>query len=97
MKKRSKLDLTAGIAQGKRQAAGFDPVDLVDPVSPSAGSATSSPGWQHAEKLASSRARTRRQSRASKPKQSSRAVIIKTVAVLAVAALTLYALKRRFL
>ena len=87
MKKRSKLDLSAGVAPGKPQAAGFDQMASAEP--------------DHEPREASARpaAQGEKPRRASvmSEKRSYGALVVKTVVVVAVAALSIYLMKRRVL
>jgi len=89
MRKRSKLDLSSDTEQGKSQAAGFDPEAPQD--------STPEPAPQYDEAHASGGINQSRDSVAIKHKPSTGVMIAKTVAVVAVAALSLYVLKRRLL
>ena len=87
MKKRSKLDIAAGVEQDKPQAAGFSEVPAADPAAEP----------QDVERPASASARVRqsRQSVVVERRRSSAALALKTLAAVAIAALALYLLKRR--
>ena len=89
VKKRSKLDLSQGVEQQKSQASGFEPDVPKDTVS-----ATQKSGQQSAKTNTS---RESRSSEAATSPRTSQARIVKTVAVVALAALSLYLLKRRLL
>ena len=89
MKKRSKLDLAQGVEQHKSQASGFEPDMPKDTVS----------GTQKSERQSAktNTAGESRSSGAATSPRASQARIAKTVAVVALAALSLYLLKRRLL
>ena len=89
MKKRSKLDLSQGVERHKSQASGFEP-----DVPKDTGSVTQKSGRQAAK---TNTARESRSSGAASSPRTSQARIVKTVAVVALAALSLYMLKRRLL
>ncbi|MGB5456132.1 MAG: hypothetical protein WBO18_09205 [Gammaproteobacteria bacterium] len=84
MKKRSKLDLTPEAEQGKSQAAGFSAETTPDPE----------PETKRTERLSASDGHQSRTSVAANPRPS-RALFVMSVVVVAVAALSLYWLKRR--
>ena len=86
MKKRSKLDIAAGVEQDKPQAAGFSEAPAADPAAEP----------QDVERPASARVRQSRQSVAGQRRRLSAGLAVKTVAAVAIAALALYLLKRRF-
>lgn len=86
MKRRSRLDLSAGVAPDKPQAAGFEQVSA-----PPSGEPEAAAEWAAAAPSA-----TRPAPRKRKSSSPARSLIVKTVAVVAVAALALYVLKRRF-
>ncbi len=98
MKKRSKLDLSQGVERHKSQASGFEP-----DVPKDTGSATQKSGRQAAktntarQSAKTNTARESRSSGAASSPRTSQARIVKTVAVVALAALSLYMLKRRLL
>ena len=87
MKKRSKLDIAAGVEQDKPQAAGFSEVPAADPAA--------EPQDVERPASASERVRQSRQSVVVERRRSSAALALKTLAAVAIAALALYLLKRR--
>jgi hypothetical protein len=91
VKKRSKLDIAAGVEQDKPQAAGFSEAPAADPAADPAAEP------QDVERPASASARVRqsRQSVVVERRRSSAALALKTLAAVAIAALALYLLKRR--
>ncbi len=87
MKKRSRLDLSSGIKKDKAQAAGFSSKTAPEPKSA-----------DKSQSKGSQAPTARRQSRTSESaiqQQPSRAMILTTVAVVAVVAVSLFVLKRR--
>jgi hypothetical protein len=85
VKKRSKLDISAGVEQDKPQAAGFSEVASADLAGEP----------QHIPRPASARVRQARQPVIVARRHLSPGLVVKTVAAVAIAALALYVLKRR--
>jgi hypothetical protein len=85
VKKRSKLDLSPDTKQKKAQAVGFSPEIRPDPA----------PKPQNAGRKTSTASHQPRPSVAEKQRGSSRALIVTGLVVVAVAALSMYLLKRR--
>jgi len=98
VKKRSKLDLSQGVEQQKSQASGFEPDVPKDTVSATQKSGQQSAKTNSARQSAKTNpARESRSSGAATNPRTSQARIVKMVAVVALAALSLYLLKRRLL
>ena len=89
MKRRSRLNLSAGVADDKEQAAGFDRVTAAHSDSVAEPESVETQGQNS---VGTEQPRARKQvERGATP----RATIIRTVAVIAAAALAFYLLKRR--
>jgi hypothetical protein len=89
VKKRSKLDLNPDVAQDKSQAAGFG-ADIPEESEPQPEQTQAGDGCRQAR-----RGRQARTSVSEQAVRSSRTLIMMSVAVIAVAAVSLFVLKRR--
>jgi hypothetical protein len=100
VKKRSKLDISAGVNPDKRQATGFGAVASTADSEPEPEPELQpqpEPKPRKAQQQASAGVSQRTRAKGGEHKGLSPVLIIKTVAVVAVAALSLYELKRRLL